>query len=162
MRHAAPRFARLRGWRSGASVERSPNGQAVELGDLRWDPGAHLFALLLAVCVELGTRWIGLLFMRQHPDLRGVHPSFFRGFRLDESLAERCSAPLLVSPPAEWFSDEPRLLLVGQETLGWGVGEGRGGESAISRLPDFLAARDGVDRLMCGYEKFGLGELPGQ
>src|SRR5690606_11901886 len=94
MRHAAPRFSRLRGRLSGVSVDRSPNGQAVELGDLRWDPGAHLFALLLAVCVELGTRWIGLLFMRQHPDMRGVYQSFFRGFRLDESLAERCSAPV--------------------------------------------------------------------
>ena len=49
MRHAAPRFARLRGWRSGASVERSPNGrgnaEAAEKKSELGDPPATVRAL---------------------------------------------------------------------------------------------------------------------
>lgn len=47
---------------------------------------------------------------------------------------------------------------MGQETLGWGVAEGSCGEPAISCLSEFLAAPDGVDRLMSSYEEFAFGK----
>lgn len=90
--------------------------------------------------------------------MRDLYQGFFKDFHLMEPLLGRCSAPLLLSPPAEWFASDLRLLLVGQETLGWGTAEGSRGEVAISRLPEFLAAPDGVDRLMRNYEKFAFGK----
>lgn len=91
-------------------------------------------------------------------DFRGLYQGFFHDFKLAEPLVGRCSAPILLSPPSNWFSAKTKLLLVGQETLGWGVAQGHRGEPAISRLSEFLAAPDGVGRLMSNYEEFAYGK----
>ena len=56
------------------------------------------------------------------------------------------SAPLLLNPPSEYFSLQNRLMIVGQETLGWGEEL-----SADDSTSDLVAA------LRSGYSNFALG-----
>lgn len=64
-------------------------------------------------------------------------------------LKRRASAPLLVNPSGAWFRSEKRLLIVGQETNGWGSPDG-----SIRTLHDFHLAADAVDVMLSAYTSF--------
>lgn len=43
----------------------------------------------------------------------------------EPELSARLSSPLLLQVPHRWSSSQHRVLVVGQETLGWGFNSGR-------------------------------------
>lgn len=89
--------------------------------------------------------------------LRELYTSFFDIVKLDTEMAKRCSPPLLVNVDPSWESSKRRILIVGQETLGWGF---RSGEyynwpyPPIARYSDFVNFLDRINALMLGYKKF--------
>lgn len=74
---------------------------------------------------------------------------------------ERLSSPLLLSARDAWPNSKKRLLMVGQETLGWGFQEGEyypwDGSPIISFL-DFLNVSNAVQLLQNGYEHFDFSK----
>lgn len=73
---------------------------------------------------------------------------------LPPRLFQRVSAPFIVAVPPNWSHSRNRILLVGQETYGWGSD----GEADKERgLLSFWAGRDAVIDLARRYESFDLG-----
>jgi hypothetical protein len=91
--------------------------------------------------------------------LEALYLDFFGAPRLDSALAGRCSAPLLLSVKTSWSRSAVRLLVVGQETMGWGFRQ-----SPLYDWPyppifcyrDFFACDQGVEALMHGYREFNF------
>lgn len=75
--------------------------------------------------------------------------------RLPSELFERVSAPFVVAVPPAWRASRHRILLVGQETNGWGGDGDR--EDERGRLK-FWAGRDAVADLAARYQNFNFGQ----
>lgn len=91
--------------------------------------------------------------------LKSVYSEFFRVPKLRGALAEKCSAPLLLSVKPSWEKSNIRLLVVGQETTGWGFKQGplyNWQYPPIFSYQDFLACDRGVEALMYGYREFNF------
>jgi hypothetical protein len=88
--------------------------------------------------------------------LEDVYREFHKTASLPRSLAERASAPLLVSPHDEWLKATFRVLIVGQETHGWGytTNEGEPHLATVNNFSDFTASANGVESMLRGYEAF--------
>lgn len=69
--------------------------------------------------------------------------------RLSESLFKRVSAPFLVSVPPAWTQSKSKVLVVGQETRGWG-GVGREASAFLS----YWANNGDAAALGAWYESF--------
>lgn len=93
--------------------------------------------------------------LRAYADLHG---------RLDlpEDLVSRMSSPLLLSIQKSWLSRSTRVLVIGQETFGWGCFAAH--LYPNDRVPnmgsfrEFQAAVDGVDQLQNGYSAFSYAK----
>lgn len=83
--------------------------------------------------------------------LQELYEGRFGNLRLPESLERRCSAPLLVSAQDNWASAEYRLVVVGQETLGWGSSE-------IPGVSSLVVDPSGASQLMRAYESFAFAK----
>ena len=93
--------------------------------------------------------------------LRGMYEEYKAGLIPTSRLAKHLSAPLLLQPPDDWSHAEHRVLVVGQETLGWGVDAGEIGNEKygpINTLSEFIAEDCSVDALLAQYSKFAFGD----
>jgi hypothetical protein len=105
-----------------------------------------------------------------------------RGAAIPTDEAELFSAPLLISIPDDWLQSRSRMILFGQETRDWGLGQkwhwrDNLGESglperaattcrqcpftALGTLKDFYEHEDSVRALKHAYETFDLGRNQG-
>ncbi len=80
--------------------------------------------------------------------------------KLPKSLRQKASAPLLIVPHQKWRRSNVRLLIVGQETLGWGfTSETNSGTGpSICNLQQFACAVGGVQAMFYAYKKFNFAE----
>ena len=77
--------------------------------------------------------------------------------KLPKSLQSRASAPLLLSPHPKWSKCPTKLLIVGQETNGWGSNATSNGPStALDTLEEFASSSDGVSSMVSAYKAFGF------
>jgi hypothetical protein len=76
--------------------------------------------------------------------------------RLPKSLGQKASAPLLLVPHRKWLRSKVKLLIVGQETLGWNFTSETGSviTPSISTLHEFASAPDGMHSMFETYKSF--------
>lgn len=88
--------------------------------------------------------------------LEKVYREFHQTARLPRLLAERASAPLLVSPHDGWMKAGFKVLIVGQETHGWGytTGQDEPNLSTVNNFSEFSASQSGVETMLRGYQTF--------
>lgn len=88
-----------------------------------------------------------------NPELLRFYSSTVKKLEVSEAAKEKLSAPLLLSASAA-YEDNPgkRLLVVGQETHGWGSFN-----PDFWNFKDFIAAENGFEGLLMAYSKF-VGE----
>lgn len=77
--------------------------------------------------------------------------------QLSDELAKRASAPLLLRVTQKWSSSTNRILVVGQETMGWNV-KAHQQQPSIYSFKDFLATESSIDLMMQEYESFAFSE----
>ena len=76
---------------------------------------------------------------------------------LPETLQERLSAPLLLKVSNTWVKNKKRVLIVGQETLGWNFRKGQHYKwpyDPISSFKDFKMIDDSINAMVHGYSFF--------
>jgi hypothetical protein len=72
-------------------------------------------------------------------------------------LSDRLSAPLLLHVPDRWKSSNRRVLIVGQETMGWDFRSGKYYDwpfSTITNWSEFKRVPDSVPAMVHGYKCF--------
>lgn len=80
-----------------------------------------------------------------------------RDFSFSGDLPKRLSAPLCLCVPERWKNSNVRVLLVGQETLGWNFEPGWYYDwpyDAIANWRDFEVVSDSVRAMIHGYKSF--------
>jgi len=88
-----------------------------------------------------------------------LYSEFFRAPKLDGTLAIKCSAPLLLDVRSSWETSNVRLLVVGQETGGWGIEHGGYYEwsgPSITCYKEFFESDRGIETLMHLYRLFNF------
>ena len=93
--------------------------------------------------------------------LKAVYAEFLRASKLDGAFAAKCSAPLLLDVKSSWEESSMRLLVIGQETAGWGFEEGkyyRWPYPPIRSYKDLSECNQGIEALMYAYTVFNFGE----
>ncbi len=73
------------------------------------------------------------------------------------SLASRLSSPLLIAATDAWSASKFRILIVGQEVLGWAFASGSYYEwpfNPVANFHDFKTNHDAVESLVQGYRVF--------
>lgn len=75
--------------------------------------------------------------------------------RLGDELISKLSAPFIGGIPPEWDSASKRILLVGQETFGWGGGADL--SDPVEQLSAWVSSED-VDGLLRCFEDFDFGQ----
>lgn len=86
----------------------------------------------------------------QYLNLR--HNAIFQG-----NLSTRLSSPLCLYVPEKWLNSENRVLIVGQETLGWGFQPGKYYDwpyDSIANWQDFTRVPNSVNAMVYGYRCF--------
>ena len=76
---------------------------------------------------------------------------------LPDILQERLSPPLLLKVSEAWENSKKRVLVVGQETLGWGFHEGEYYQwpyASILSFKDFVTTDNSVEAMIRGYSSF--------
>jgi hypothetical protein len=74
--------------------------------------------------------------------------------KLPKSLRARASAPLLLSLHSKWSKCPTKLLIVGQETNGWGLNATSSGTLALNTLEEFALSASGVSAMISAYKTF--------
>jgi hypothetical protein len=87
--------------------------------------------------------------MNSTDSLKMLYASLRDNVALAETLEAKMSPPLLVAPQTKWFESEERILVVGQETLGW-----KKGKLGINTFSDFKKIPDSVVGLQNAYIDF--------
>jgi hypothetical protein len=94
-------------------------------------------------------------------DIQAVLRARYERFRLEAEvpllLAPRLSSPLLVAVSDSWLASQFRILIVGQEVLGWNFAAGRYYDwpfSPIKNFHEFKTNQDAVEALIQGYKAF--------
>ena len=90
-------------------------------------------------------------------ELNSLYEQFKSNTSLPSELAERTSPPLLLSVPEKWLNSTKRVLVVGQETLGWDFHPGDyfpDLKDPIMTFADFQATPNSVAALTAGYRDF--------
>lgn len=80
-----------------------------------------------------------------------------RGVNFPIEMASRMSGPLLLKIPTNWAGRSQRILVIGQETLGWGFDssyEASWSFGTIHSFSDFLGAANAIPAMQRGYELF--------
>lgn len=94
-----------------------------------------------------------------HAELISTYQSYHRlGSKLPKSLKASASAPLLISPRQSWKRCPTRLLIVGQETNGWGAPASTKAKEGVSTLEQFCAHPDGVKSMLSAYRSFDFAK----
>jgi hypothetical protein len=86
-------------------------------------------------------------------------------FRRAAQMPEKASAPLLLHVFDEWLLSKNRALIVGQETLGWGL-DPHHHRSACQNCPfkpitefaEWIKSPDGTEALLHGYRVFDFAK----
>ena len=89
--------------------------------------------------------------------LNSLYEKFKNEVSLPAELAERASPPLLLSVSDKWVNAEKRVLVVGQETLGWDFHPGDyfpDLKDPIMTFADFQVTPNSVAALTAGYRDF--------
>lgn len=74
--------------------------------------------------------------------------------KLPKSLRSRASAPLLISPHRKWSKCPTKLLIVGQETNGWGSNPTSKDALRLETLDAFVSSSNGVATMVSAYKAF--------
>src|SRR5207249_684013 len=93
--------------------------------------------------------------------LHSLYSDFLARASVPSTLASRLSCPLLLSPGPAWSISEHRLLLIGQETLGWDFQSGGYYEwphPPLESLADFQSYDHAVPALVHGYAEFDFAK----
>src|SRR2546421_12630364 len=91
--------------------------------------------------------------------LTRLYKSFFALASAPSGLGTRMSCPLLVGIGERWQQSQRRLLVIGQETLGWDFGPGDyypWPHPLLKSLRDFLAYEGAIDAVVQGYIDFAF------
>lgn len=89
--------------------------------------------------------------------LNDLYEQFKRAVSLPAELARRAAPPLLLNVPEKWAGSDRRVLIVGQETLGWDFEPGDyfpALTESIRTFDDFLRIPNSVAALAAGYRDF--------
>jgi hypothetical protein len=79
--------------------------------------------------------------------------------RLPKGLSQKASAPLLLVPHQKWLRSKVKLLIVGQETLGWSFASETAVMSpSISTLQQFASAPGGMQSMFEAYKNFKFAQ----
>jgi len=76
--------------------------------------------------------------------------------KLPKSLRRRASAPLLIAPHSKWSRCPTKLLIVGQETNGWGADPVSKGSVRLETLDAFTSSSSGVASMVSAYKAFAF------
>lgn len=90
-------------------------------------------------------------------ELNSLYEQFKNSTSLPTALAERTSPPLLLSVSETWANATQRVLVVGQETLGWDFHPGDYFpelKASINTFADFQRIPSSVRALTAGYRDF--------
>ncbi|MCF1249250.1 hypothetical protein LH705_06715 [Pseudomonas putida] len=90
-------------------------------------------------------------------ELNSLYEQFKSNTSLPSELAERTSPPLLLNVSEKWVNSAKRVLVVGQETLGWDFHPGDyfpDLKAPIMTFADFQATPNSVAALTAGYRDF--------
>ena len=87
--------------------------------------------------------------MNLEASLEDVYISLRESVVIDESIQSRMSPPLLIMPSNKWFESKDRVLVVGQETLGW-----KQEQANINSFYDFRRTPDSIKTLQSAYVRF--------
>ena len=88
--------------------------------------------------------------IEQYEQLKG-------NFSFEADLAGRLSAPLCLHVSEKWKNSESRVLIIGQETLGWNFFDGQYYDwpyEPIENWQDFKRVPDSVTAMVHGYKSF--------
>lgn len=99
---------------------------------------------------------------QRQAELNSVYEEIKHTHGIPEALKPKLSCPLLLKIPENWYAGEKRVLVVGQETLGWGfekVDNHPGPYSDLFEFQHFLSAREGVSALTEWYTAFGYARI---
>jgi len=89
--------------------------------------------------------------------LKDLYSKFRNKVSIPHQLSERLSPPLLLYPTERWKNAPVKVLIVGQETLGWDFEAGSYFDwpyPSICSFTDFLGVQNSVDALIYGYKAF--------
>jgi hypothetical protein len=82
--------------------------------------------------------------------------------QLESIGLENLSAPLFATTPKKWADQKKRVILVGQETYGWGYSEpcpaDKKHRHSLSTLGDVCRREDALAKLCGAYAEFDLGK----
>ena len=90
-------------------------------------------------------------------ELNHLYEQFKSNVSFSSELAKRASPPLLLNVPEKWVNSTKRVLVVGQETLGWDFHPGDYFpelETSIATFADFQSTPNSVAALTAGYRDF--------
>lgn len=87
-------------------------------------------------------------------NVRNLYEDLKSNIDLPRHLAKRLSAPLLIYPTKRWVEADKKVLVIGQETFGWGANSTRRG--VFNSFLDFQAYEDSIDALLRNYEQFNF------
>lgn len=87
--------------------------------------------------------------MSELASLSAVYQDILGITDIDATLLNRMSPPLLMAPQRRWFSSDKKILVVGQETLGW-----KQPDINIESFNDFVKTENSVNLLQEAYVKF--------
>lgn len=93
--------------------------------------------------------------------LHSLYSGFLARAEVPPALASRLSCPLLLSMGPTWPTSEHRLLLIGQETLGWDFRSGDYYDwphPSLASLADFQSYDHAVPALVHGYAEFDFAK----
>lgn len=94
---------------------------------------------------------------QRQAELNSVYDKIKHIHEIPETLRPKLSCPLLLKIPENWYANEKRVLVVGQETLGWGFKKGdnpAGAYPELVKFQDFLSTKEGVPALTEWYAAF--------
>lgn len=80
---------------------------------------------------------------------------------ISSEFLQRLSPPLLLSIKDGWLASKKKILIIGQETLGWAFQSGEyypWSNDPIISFPDFLNVSNSVQLLQNGYEYFDFSK----
>jgi hypothetical protein len=92
-----------------------------------------------------------------HQRLKAAYQKYKEQVQIPDALSKRLSPPLLIQISQSWIDSHQRVLIIGQETLGWRFQEGEyyaWPYQEIHNLSDFKANEDSVEALLHGYREF--------
>jgi len=95
---------------------------------------------------------------QKQEELNEEYRSINRLIEVSQRLAQRMSPPLLLNIPLDWYSGK-RILVVGQETMGWDFGKGSYYDWPFPELETFqnfldIGASEAIPALMHAYTSF--------